>query len=351
MEARDLRKLVIAFAKFENENPRPYYRSNEEEREAYQKSLSDFLNTFFDAPKELEIDSIDFATWEKHYLLRAMLMISPKLYQQVDVDFTLKVLENFVLFHTLNKEDNWLRSQSETEYMFLPNMHYFLSEMILYSEDIRISQDVFNQLINPFTDGNYGTETNIIDLYKFTEATLNFCIALISDVVTDRSKKELEEYGLRFWKVWEFVFEKLREKNLHSFNATLLLDNKYLKTQVNWPGFLNKKDLYLKMVTYFGAKNISPAVSVFSTFGETLFLPEGIILLEKLIKENPHNSVYLMDSYGKRLISKLSENHIGTIKMRQDLVNAFIYLLDKMIELESTEAYIIRENVIMYKTS
>ena len=162
-KAREFRMLVSAFAKFEKDNPRPYFRSNEEERQAYQKSFTDFLTTFFDTPKAPEINSIDFATFEKHYLIRAMLMISPKSYQQEEVDFTLKVLENFVLFHTLDKEDNWLRSQSETEYMLLPNMHYFLSELILYSEDIRISQDVLNQLIDPFTEKNYGTETNIID--------------------------------------------------------------------------------------------------------------------------------------------------------------------------------------------
>jgi len=56
-----------------------------------------------------------------------------------------------------------------------------------------------------------------------------------------------------------------------------------------------------------------------------------------------------MEKNGKVLIKKLFFNHINIIKNRQDLVNSFLHILGLMIDSGSTEAYLIRENVFVYK--
>jgi len=104
------------------------------------------------------------------------------------------------------------------------------------------------------------------------------------------------------------------------------------------------------MAEYFGSKNLSSILAIFSTLGEKEFLPEGLLLLERLCKNNSDRVADFMSNDGKVLIKKLFSNHIGNIKERQDLVNSFLYILDVMIDMGSTEAYLIRENVFVYKT-
>mgnify|MGYP003677300755 FL=1 len=71
--------------------------------------------------------------------------------------------------------------------------------------------------------------------------------------------------------------------------------------------------------------------------------------LVKFLEENPKNRMELMGRKGKTLIEKLYRNHIHTIKTEQQLVGAFLYLLNLMVDQGSSEAYVMRENVIHYK--
>lgn len=69
------------------------------------------------------------------------------------------------------------------------------------------------------------------------------------------------------------------------------------------------------------------------------------------MKENTDNINYLDTQDSVKLIEVLFNNHIKEIKENQVLVEDFIYILNKMVELGYCEAYLIRECVIVYKTS
>lgn len=347
--AIDLKKAMISFAKFEVDNPRPSYKAKEEELKIYKANFEDFILVAIKGPEEIESDLISFETHEKHFLFRSMLMISTKENESYEVELVIKILQDFVNLHKINSEDDWHHNKREIEYTILIDLQLFLAELIIYNDEIEVGKNILDILICPFTEGKYNTDTSIAELYKFVESTLDFCVTIMYDVFRENTQAEAQKLDSRFWELWQFVVDVLKEKNLHSFNETLLLDNRFLKSVDDWSGFLNKKEQYLKMANYFGLKNLSPILSVFSTFGEKMFLPEGVILLEKLVKENPANAASLINKEGKLLTQKLFANHINSIKDRQDLVNAFLFILGVMIDLGSTEAYIIRENVIVYK--
>nr|MUH39030.1 hypothetical protein [Zobellia laminariae] len=347
--ANDLTKMVVSFAKFEKENPRPYYRATKEELVTYENSFEDFIKTSMDAPNEIDSEAIDYLSHEKHFLIRAMLMISTNNCNRDEADYVIKVMQEFVRIYTEPEGDTWKRSNQEFDYTVQTDMQLFLAELCLYSSDIEFGKKLLDVLASPFLANTYGRDTGINDLYEFVSSTLSFCSTIMYDIVRDKTKEELQEYGTRFWQLWDYLFNKLKENESYYFSDKILLDNRFLKSLEDWEGFLSYKESYLNMATYFGTRKLSSVISVFSTFGEKVFLPEGLLLLKRLINEHPENAADLMGKNGKVLIKKLFFNHINIIKNRQDLVNSFLHILGLMIDSGSTEAYLIRENVFVYK--
>jgi hypothetical protein len=348
--ASDLMKMVVSFAKFEKDNPRPYYRATKEKLVAYEKSFKNFISECMNASIEIDSEAIDFISHEKHFLIRAMLMISTKNCNTLEADYVIKVISEFVGQHTAFEGDTWRRSNQRFDYTAQTDMQLFLGQFFLYSNKVDYGQKLVDILVFPFLQEFNERDENIHDLFKFVASTLDFCITIMYDIVRDNTEEELQEYGTRFWQLWEYLFNKLKESDSYYFTDKLLLDNRFLKSLEDWKGFLSYKEQYLNMAAYFGTRKLSSVISVFSTFGEKVFLPEGLLLLKELIDEHPENTDDLMGKDGKTLIKKLFFNHISIIKNRQDLVNAFLHILGLMIDSGSTEAYLIRENVFVYKT-
>lgn len=67
------------------------------------------------------------------------------------------------------------------------------------------------------------------------------------------------------------------------------------------------------------------------------------------LKEDDSTYKSLDSSNAVKLIQVLFNNHIQEIKESQSLIEDFVYILNKMIDLGYCEAYLIRECVITYK--
>lgn len=348
--ATELRKMVIAYAKFEKEHPRPY-RPTKEEATEYDKAFEEFITTSLHSPNDIDVNTVDFNSHERHFLIRAMLMIPTESCRQIQADYVVKVLTEFVTLHQTEEGDTWRNTKQHFDFTSQIDMQLFLGELWLYSDSIDYGKRTIDVLMSSFLGDTVRNSDDINDLYKFISGTVDFCVTVMYDVVRDKTEEELQKYGTRFWQLWDYMLDKLQEKGKYYFSDKLLLNNQFLKKLEDWKGFLTYKPQYLKMAEYFGASNLSAILSVFSTFGEKEFLPEGLLLLEKLIIENPDTKDDLLGKDGKVMIKKLFSNHIGIIKERQDLVNAFLTILGVMIDRGSTEAYLIRENVFLYRTA
>jgi hypothetical protein len=117
----------------------------------------------------------------------------------------------------------------------------------------------------------------------------------------------------------------------------------------NWAGLVDENIFYEKMIEGFGESSLPHIINVFSSFGEKVFLPNGIHWIVKFIVTNPGNIKYLNSNSAVKLIQVLFSNHITEIKNNQILIAQFIYILNLMVDLGYSEAYLIRECVIVYK--
>ena len=111
-----------------------------------------------------------------------------------------------------------------------------------------------------------------------------------------------------------------------------------------------KKEFYKKIFLEKGKSNASSVINVFSTIGGKEFLPEGISWLADVFKSNPMTSLSLTSVSSDRMIKRLFYNHISKIKNDKKLIDDYIWILNRMVDLGSSEAYLFRENVITYKS-
>ena len=119
---------------------------------------------------------------------------------------------------------------------------------------------------------------------------------------------------------------------------------------MHWLPLVGKKEFYHKIVIDLGINKTQSIINVFSTIGEKTFLPEGLSWLVEIYKKDENLITSLISLAAERLIKRLFYNHISEIKKNKQLINDFIWLLNKMVDLGSSEAYLFRENVITYKT-
>ena len=98
-----------------------------------------------------------------------------------------------------------------------------------------------------------------------------------------------------------------------------------------------------------GKHKTTSILNVFSTVGENTFLPESISLLVDILKSKVDYTDALLYPSAERMIKRLYYNHISIIKNDKKLIDDYIWILNRMVDLGSSEAYFIRENVITYK--
>jgi hypothetical protein len=103
------------------------------------------------------------------------------------------------------------------------------------------------------------------------------------------------------------------------------------------------------MVLEFGKNQTLAIVNVLSTIGDKTLLPDGISWLANIYRDEMNTTTSLISPLTDRLIQRLYYNHMSTIKKNKTLIDDYIWILNRMIDLGSSEAFLFRENVITYK--
>jgi hypothetical protein len=81
------------------------------------------------------------------------------------------------------------------------------------------------------------------------------------------------------------------------------------------------------------------------------FLPDGISWLVDIYKADMNATASLIAPSAERMIERLFYNHISKIKSNKKLIEDYLWILNRMVDLGSSEAYLFRENVITYRTT
>ena len=340
--------FLISYSKFHTENKQRYFRTPEDEKAYHEKKYQFVSENILNNTITEEV--IDFETHEAHYLAMALLLVNVETEDDRQRKFILKLTELILQDQKLKEEYSHNRSKQnrKLDTGIIIRVRFILNEILLYNE-IEFCKTLLNTLIAPFLDENYATDRDTVDMYKFSQEILSTLITRYEDIVFLNIDSDIQKYGVHFWELWKELYQKIKLTGKNYFAKEMLLDSSWPIRSDNWKGFIDQKKFYEEIVLNFGSYNFPSVLKVFSTFGEKVFLPERLSWLVKFLEENPKNGQHLNSASAKTLIKVLFNNHISEIKNSQTLVSDFMYILNNMVEKGLSEAYLIRECVIIYK--
>lgn len=302
----------------------------------------------------LDLSTVTLNSHSRCLLPRALLIIP---YATDDTELK-EFIQHFILLLVEDlqlEEDYSYRSRRESKqigFQEVLEIKFYLAELLIVA-DPSFSKIILDIILDKCYKVIADTSTYRYrnDFFEFATDVLKFSVAKLDNIVANNPDDTIKNAAIKhFWEVWGNLSEKIKKSGTGYFVQQLLLDTSWKEQAIDWLPLHDKKEIYHQMISDFGASHVQSILNVFSTIGEKTFLPEGLSWLVELLKKEPTQLTVLISVAAERLVKRLFYNHISEIKKNKRLISDFVWFLDNMIELGSSEAYLFRENVITYKS-
>jgi archaellum biogenesis ATPase FlaH len=299
----------------------------------------------------LDIANITLVNCKKNILMKAMLMTPVECKDNIYQEF----IARCILLFTKYLESTEHRGRTRYSFDIFGESDYevkkYISTMILNSNN-KFSKKIIDLLLDHFYSKNYDINRSNRGHFDFVSKIMESIVYTLDDIIAKSNDSVLNiKLTDNFWVIWDYFFEKIKNSERQFFASTLLLSIDWKEESSDWTPLHSKKEYYYKIVKELGNTQTASILKVFSTVGEKQFLPDGLSWLVEIYKSNDSYTKSLTHKSAERLIERLFYNHITTIKNNKTLIQDFIWLLSKMVDLGSSNAYFFRENVITYKNN
>jgi len=352
LEAKRIWFCLIKYSEYKKANP--YFNDYHDQEKLKESKLKE--EAFIEEQSAIADISIDISTLDlknnEGYLLARAFVITP---YSSDENIFSDFIKHFIplLTEDLKLEENYSynRSRDERQIQFqgISDAQFYIRDLLLYA-DTSLSKVVLDLILNPLYSTEFNVRRGRNDLFEFSSKNLEYVIYRLDNIIADSTDEVLNKKLIdNFWSLWEYLFEKIKGSGKLFFTKTLFLDIEWKKESSHWKVLENKKEFYHQMIKGLGATRSQSIVNLFSTAGEQTFLPEGISWLVDIYKADINATASLILPSAERMIERLFYNHISKIKKNKNLIEDYLWILNRMVDLGSSEAYLFRENVITYK--
>jgi hypothetical protein len=328
-------KSIVRFFKEIRSVGKP--KSKKSRLEQRQKWITEYDNTLGDIIGKVVKDNhtINFDEFDLNELPAYLLFEAASL---IPATTTNPVLQQFISFmiayikHNLNEKSNF--NDAKIHYELLQKFEKNIASFLL-NQPIDISLEKFKELFSLMvreSEENYYPHKE----KDFLERCLD---ELISQVINNHSLSQ------NFWQLWQCFSQKFQNKEV-PFADKLLLDYTYWNSdEKNWVPLKNKKAFYEPIIPHL--TEFKSFVKLLSGVGFKELMPEGLLWLSHSLNKVDFEEKNLtffteklsMDIFYDREIRAVIRNNIA-------LREAFITILDKLIDQSSSPAFLIRESFI-----
>ena len=341
--------VLIELSEYRKEHPYTHYA-----KESDIQNEDDFIcNKVYDLELKLDLSRISIDKCDRFVLYRVFAS-TPIHFDDVDYyGFIMHVLT--MLIGDMEKEkENVIINQGY--YKAIMDIERYLALCFLNS-NLDYSVPSFKMLIESVLKHKSTIRYGRDELLEFVNYVLDFIVIKLHDngvlgIQEKVYKKQIEN----FWSLWDVFYEMMPEDGMCPLMEKLMLDTRYLcfdersvPDESDWDVLENQKEFYKKVLLGKGKTYINSAIKVFSTIGNKAFMPDGIIWIVEILKSDLGLCKCLKTTHADRMIKRLFYDHISAIKSDKKLIDDYLWMLNKMVELGSSDAYFIRENVITYK--
>lgn len=354
-ESKKIWLCLIKYAHFKKKHPQHYgYQTEEAIAEEKRKEKEFIQKILYTDTIKLDLSEINFKNFDA-YLLTKVLIITPYNVENIDYSNFINNMSSLVISDLLieEKQDYAYSTESRNlQYSAISLIENYFSTFLLLNSNISFSKKILTQLINSIYKNSPNNK-----LVEFTKNILdNIALKLFNNSNLNIDQLNFNKQKENFWTLWELLNTLLPTNDPPPLIQTLFLNIRFLPCDndenlcpYKGDALSGKKTFYKNLVLERGKNNTASIINVFSTIGEKEFLPEGISWLKILLESNLQEASSLTSYSAERMIKRLYFNHIGEIKNNNKLITDYIMILNLMVDLGSSSAYLIRENVITYK--
>ncbi len=352
---------MLRYAEFIAANPtKPHELELQEKFEKQKQAL--LLELSKTQPSTVAISVIDFKTFDAHILCRALVMCPFKSKDPFVGEFVSKVLPYII--EDLKVNDRYSYSANNRSRKLSPQVTrqaiQFLSDLMLNGEE-ELGKEVSKLLFNTYK----GAQDSPIELAGQTEFVWDvyeFVVLKYYDhSKTVKGSLNDDEQTKRFWNQWKDLAQLITNSGTDCLLPMLFLNVSVVKgnytmvhhppDESDWEALEFDDGLINQWVSEFASFGIHKYIlNLYSTIGNR-YLPLGISDLTDLLQKHDSNGESLNTDAGVRLIKKIFYNHMSEVKKSNPLMTDLLWILDKMVDQGSSEAYLFRENVITYKVA
>lgn len=354
-EAKKIWLGLIQYSAFRKANPYFYDDPDSKRIKTAKKKEEKFIQQII-TNKNLKLD-LSKITLEKceGYLIARAFVITP--YDSSDKDLE-SFIKHFIPILTadleFNEDDdvyNRNRPGRKIHHHAILNAEAYLTDLLLKANS-NFAKDILDLILSPvYKSERKSRRRTGRDAFEFASNIPRQIIYNLDKITFNSNDITLNQRLItNFWNLWQHYFERIKASGKEYFLANLFLDIGWKETASHWVVLEGKRDFYHLMVKELGKYKVLSVQNVFSTIGEKIFLPEAISWLVDILNNNENIITCLMAQSAERIIERLFYNHISMVKSNKKLIEDYLWILNKMVDLGSSKAYLFRENVIIYKS-
>ncbi|UMY64353.1 MULTISPECIES: ATP-binding protein [unclassified Flavobacterium] len=330
---------LILYAEFNKKYPRHFQYSEQQldEIQEEEQKILDFIKNNCDKYEFSDLSYLKYSPWDLDKVTR----IFP-IYEEYDFSYSfLKAifhahidsysLEDRKYGYPNNQKIGLTIKETITDFLFEINFNRNTKSLFEFIVDSGLNYETSKR------QGRYAVEyfENFLEWFYYKAD----------------SNQGSEQMLDNFWSFWDTLFEKIN-LGFHLFNKEFLFYGNYWKSEAEDWGVLkynNRADNYLKKLDKLDYINIKALIQLLSGIGFQSLNPQAIKILTKRLKSNTKPLSRIDILYGEKLVVRCFKYKLKEIKENDLLLDEFLWFLNLLIDHESSKAYYIRENLILYK--
>lgn len=320
-----------------------------ENYKSYLEAVFVFITEYYkkvrEGQVEIDMEKFDLNKFQPLALARAIRHIPDHEPPQVLLDFLTRVLTAYVQHHTdapRRYEDN-LHDLAHVLQLKLAQIFFDSAEgagpgLMDYFCKLLITKPVIAAIQR---DGD--------QLFSFFMDTLRQTIYNTNTALGQEQAPYTKTTRL-FQAMWKALDHTSNQTQRGVYWQLLMLNISWGTDRRNWPPITGMKDFFMPYIEAGTAVYPAAAINLVATVGSEELLPDALLtLIPELRKAETVSDVNLLtDTKAELLAHRIYEYHLGVVRSQPAMMEAYLWLLRRLIDLGSTDAYWLNEFVVSF---
>lgn len=348
---------ILQFAAFQTTSRFPAYSSQPEiHQQKYWEKYEALIEWGIEKGYAIEINALSFETHSIFYVSRAMRLLP--IITQNSLVFEL-IKRTFHLYLPLSLKGRFQRNTNDEHSEFTHLLSIVLqdriSKMILWNDHDH-SEALFIDLLSTGQNLVKEISTNaphqMLDIYRFFQQTIEGIILEADRNLPESDLAATQKTCKHFLSAWRtFAKYMIGPERMLLFVDLLLLDSsaKWRDNAMHWKPLEEDIEFYEVILRHFGPFRLDSTIELLAHIGDQTLLERNLQWLIKAL-QNPKLAPDLNKYRSlEQLIGRVYQHHLDKVLNDQSLYADYMWLLNQMIENQSSDAYWIREFIYGFK--